>query len=203
MYTPRGENWHVPILAASSITTEQRKELERRIYQRLTAVLAVADGKTQEEVADLLGIGLTQLGEWLRVFRDQGSTSCANASSPDHSWPRPPIPTAEPQRLFSASRPRDGGNGRRGRGRDGSVRAYRHGRLAVQQHATEKDSQPQQTGQGRNPRPRPHRAGRRPLPEDAARHRQEEHDERGDAHQNREQRVVHGVILLPAITVLP
>src|SRR6476620_3382024 len=62
------------------LTNEQRKEIERRrkqtldrrIYQRLTAVLAVASGKSREEVADLLGISLSQLGEWLRVFRNEG-----------------------------------------------------------------------------------------------------------------------------------
>jgi transposase len=62
------------------LTSEQQKEIERRrkgtldrrVYQRLTAVLAVAAGKTRAEVADLLGIGLTQLGDWLRVFRNKG-----------------------------------------------------------------------------------------------------------------------------------
>jgi transposase len=62
------------------LTSEQRKEMERRrketldrrIYQRLTAVLAVASGKTREEVAELLGVSLSQLGEWLRVFRNEG-----------------------------------------------------------------------------------------------------------------------------------
>src|SRR5947208_14039496 len=62
------------------LTAEERKEIEqrrkgsldRRIYQRLTAVLAVAAGKTREEVAELLGVSLTQLGEWLRIYRNQG-----------------------------------------------------------------------------------------------------------------------------------
>ena len=62
------------------LSPEQRQEIERRrkdtldrrIYQRLTAVLAVAAGHTPEEVADLLGVGLTQLSEWLRVFRNEG-----------------------------------------------------------------------------------------------------------------------------------
>jgi transposase len=62
------------------LTAEQKKEIERRrkgtldrrVYQRLTAVLAVAAGKTREEVADLLGVGLTQLSEWLRIFRNEG-----------------------------------------------------------------------------------------------------------------------------------
>jgi transposase len=65
------------------LTAEQQKEIERRrkgtldrrVYQRLTAVLAVAAGKTREEVAELLGIGLTQLSEWLRVFRNEGLDS--------------------------------------------------------------------------------------------------------------------------------
>jgi transposase len=62
------------------LTPEQRKGMERRrkgtldrrIYQRLTAVLAIAEGKTREEVAQWSGIGLSQLGEWLRVFRNEG-----------------------------------------------------------------------------------------------------------------------------------
>jgi len=62
------------------LTPEQRREIERRrkgsldrrVYQRLTAVLAIAADTSRKEVADLLGIGLTQLGEWLRVFRNQG-----------------------------------------------------------------------------------------------------------------------------------
>lgn len=62
------------------LTPEQRRQIERRrkdsrdrrVYQRLTAVLIVAEGKSREEVAHLLGIGLTQLGEWLRVYRNKG-----------------------------------------------------------------------------------------------------------------------------------
>jgi transposase len=65
------------------LTAEQRKEIERRrkgsldrrVYQRLTAVLAVASGKTREEVAEVLGVSLSQLGEWLRVFRNEGLDS--------------------------------------------------------------------------------------------------------------------------------
>jgi transposase len=62
------------------LTPEQRRQLERRrkrtldrrVYQRLTAVLTVAEGHSREAVAHLLGIGLTQLGEWLRVYRHNG-----------------------------------------------------------------------------------------------------------------------------------
>jgi len=62
------------------LNPEQRREIERRrketldrrVYQRLTAVLTIAEGKSREEVAHLLGIGLSQLGEWLRVYRNKG-----------------------------------------------------------------------------------------------------------------------------------
>src|SRR5262245_39817353 len=62
------------------LTPGQRREIERRcketldrrVYQRLTALLAVAAGKTREEVAQLLQVGLSQLGEWLRVYRNKG-----------------------------------------------------------------------------------------------------------------------------------
>src|SRR6516225_1129559 len=54
------------------IERRRKESLDRRVYQRLTAVLAVASGKTREEVAELLGVSLSQLGEWLRVFRNEG-----------------------------------------------------------------------------------------------------------------------------------
>ena len=62
------------------LTAEQRKEVERRrrktldrrIYQRLTAVLTVAAGHPPGDVAQLLGVDLVQLSHWLRVFRDNG-----------------------------------------------------------------------------------------------------------------------------------
>jgi transposase len=57
------------------IERRRKESLDRRVYQRLTAVLAVAAGKTREEVAELLGVSLSQLGEWLRVFRNEGLQS--------------------------------------------------------------------------------------------------------------------------------
>ena len=55
-----------------AIERRRKGTLDRRVYQRLTAVLTVAEGNRREEVAHLLGIGLTQLGEWLRVYRNKG-----------------------------------------------------------------------------------------------------------------------------------
>jgi len=62
------------------LSREQRQEIERRrraspdrrLYARLTAVLGAAAGWRRGDIADLLGVSLTQLGEWLRVFRNQG-----------------------------------------------------------------------------------------------------------------------------------
>src|SRR5262245_36589850 len=59
---------------------QQRQELQRRrhqthdkrLYERLSAVLWVADGKTRFEVADLLGRSVRPLAEWLRRFRNRG-----------------------------------------------------------------------------------------------------------------------------------
>ena len=54
------------------IERRRKETLDRRVYQRLTAVLSIAEGKSRQEVAHLLGIGLSQLGEWLRLYRNKG-----------------------------------------------------------------------------------------------------------------------------------
>jgi transposase len=54
------------------IERRRKKSLDRRIYQRLTAVLAVAAGHTPEDVAQLLGVDLGQLSHWLGVFLNDG-----------------------------------------------------------------------------------------------------------------------------------
>ncbi len=58
----------------------QRHDLERRrhqthdkrLYERLSAVLWTAEGQSRAEVAHLLGCSLRQLSEWLRLFRNRG-----------------------------------------------------------------------------------------------------------------------------------
>jgi transposase len=75
-----GRQVEITPVKAIVLTAEQQKEIERRrkatldrrVYQRLTALLAVAAGNTREAVAELLGVSLTQLSEWLRVFRNEG-----------------------------------------------------------------------------------------------------------------------------------
>jgi transposase len=80
------------------LTREQRKEIERRkgtldrrVYQRLTAVLAVAAGRIREDVAEVLGVSLSQLGEWLRVYRQDGlDTLCEIRNKGDPGKLTPP-----------------------------------------------------------------------------------------------------------------
>src|SRR3954447_26903327 len=62
------------------LTARQRKDIgerrrhaqDRRIYQRLSAVLWCDDGRTREEIAELVGVSTRQVGQWLRIFRNKG-----------------------------------------------------------------------------------------------------------------------------------
>jgi transposase len=62
------------------LTAQQRHEIDerrrqapdRRIYQRLSAVLWSDAGRTREEIAELSGVSTRQVGQWLRIFRNKG-----------------------------------------------------------------------------------------------------------------------------------
>src|ERR687894_2046022 len=54
------------------LTDRRRRAPDRRIYQRLSAVLWSDDGRTREEIADLLGVSTRQVGQWFRIFRNKG-----------------------------------------------------------------------------------------------------------------------------------
>src|SRR3954465_3274641 len=62
------------------LTPKQRQDLgdrrrhapDRRIYQRLSAVLWSDDGRTREEIAELLGVSTRQVGQWFRIYRNKG-----------------------------------------------------------------------------------------------------------------------------------
>jgi transposase len=79
------------------LTAEQRKEVERRrkktldrrIYQRLTAVLAVAAGHTPEDIAQLLGVDLAQLSQWLLAFRHDGLEALCTLAADEPSSSNP------------------------------------------------------------------------------------------------------------------
>ena len=63
-----------------ALSAKQRQEIQdrrrqaddRRIFQRLSALLWIDEGRTREEVADLLGVSSRQVGDWLRIFRNTG-----------------------------------------------------------------------------------------------------------------------------------
>jgi transposase len=56
----------------TEILARRRYALDKRVAFRLSAVLWVADGRTGQEVADLLGITARQVRKWLRLFRTRG-----------------------------------------------------------------------------------------------------------------------------------
>jgi transposase len=63
-----------------ALSAERRQEIQdrrrqaddRRIFQRLSAPLWIDEGRTREEVADLLGVSSRQVGDWLRIYRNKG-----------------------------------------------------------------------------------------------------------------------------------
>ena len=62
------------------LTPQQRKDIgerrrnvqDRRVYQRLSAVLWSDDGRSREEIAELVGVSTRQVGQWFRIFRNKG-----------------------------------------------------------------------------------------------------------------------------------
>jgi transposase len=54
------------------IQDRRRQADDRRIFQRLSALLWIDEGRTREEVADLLGVSSRQVGDWLRIYRNKG-----------------------------------------------------------------------------------------------------------------------------------
>jgi transposase len=56
----------------NDISDRRRQALDRRIYQRLSAVLWSDAGRTREEIAELVGVSTRQVGQWLRIFRNKG-----------------------------------------------------------------------------------------------------------------------------------
>ena len=63
-----------------TLNAKQRQEIlgrrrqtgERRLFQRLSAPLWIDEGRTRQEVAELLGVSSRQVGDWLRIFRNKG-----------------------------------------------------------------------------------------------------------------------------------
>src|SRR3954447_24078665 len=62
------------------LTPRQRKDIgdrrrhaqDRRVYQRLSAVLWSDEGRSREVIAGLLGVSTRQGGQWRRIFRNKG-----------------------------------------------------------------------------------------------------------------------------------
>src|SRR3954453_20439822 len=56
----------------NAISERRRHAPDRRVYQRLSAVLWRDEGRTLEEIAELVGVSTRQVGQWLRIFRNKG-----------------------------------------------------------------------------------------------------------------------------------
>jgi transposase len=54
------------------ISERRRSAQDRRVYQRLSAVLWSDDGRAREEIAQLVGVSTRQVGQWLRISRNKG-----------------------------------------------------------------------------------------------------------------------------------
>jgi transposase len=54
------------------ITERRREAQDRRIFQRLSALLGIDEGRPREEVAELRGVSGRQVGDWLRIVRNEG-----------------------------------------------------------------------------------------------------------------------------------
>ncbi|MBV8557231.1 MAG: helix-turn-helix domain-containing protein [Planctomycetaceae bacterium] len=59
-------------LIRQEIERRRRQTRDQRIAQRLSAALWVDQGRTQHEVADLLGVSQRQVRKWLHLFRTRG-----------------------------------------------------------------------------------------------------------------------------------
>jgi transposase len=56
----------------NDISERRRQAPDRRIYQRLSAVLWSDHGRSREEIAQLTGVSTRQVGQWFRIFRNKG-----------------------------------------------------------------------------------------------------------------------------------
>jgi transposase len=63
---------HLDAQPRQELQRRRHQTHDRRVYERLSAVLWAADGMARCEVADLLGRSVRQIAEWLRLFRNRG-----------------------------------------------------------------------------------------------------------------------------------
>src|SRR3954465_7126962 len=59
-------------LQRKDISERRRQAQDRRIFQRLSAALWSDDGRSGEEIAQLVGVSTRQVGQWFRIFRNKG-----------------------------------------------------------------------------------------------------------------------------------
>jgi transposase len=63
---------HLTSRQRQAISDRRRHAQDRRIYQRLSAILWSDDGRAREEIAELVAVSTRQVGQWFRIFRNKG-----------------------------------------------------------------------------------------------------------------------------------
>lgn len=64
------------------IEKRQRKANDKRIFVRLSALLWLDDGLTQDQVARMLGMTKRQVSKWVGIFRDEGLDALCTLNYP-------------------------------------------------------------------------------------------------------------------------
>ena len=72
--------------ARKEVISRRRHTLDRRVADCLCALLWVADGRTQQEAADLLGVTARQVRKWLHLFLERARRMTARRCKASCSW---------------------------------------------------------------------------------------------------------------------
>ena len=66
------EAFHLSRSERKKIEKRRNQEFDRRIFRRLTALLGLDDGSSQEAVARFLGVTARTIRDWIRIYRKSG-----------------------------------------------------------------------------------------------------------------------------------
>lgn len=66
------EAFHLNRSERKKIEKRRNQESDKRIYRRLTALLGLDDGCSQEEVAHFLGVTSRTIRDWIKIYRKSG-----------------------------------------------------------------------------------------------------------------------------------
>jgi transposase len=70
--TKRKEAFQLSRSERKKIEKRRNQESDKRVYRRLTALLGLDDGGSQEDVARLLGVTARTIRNWIKLYRKSG-----------------------------------------------------------------------------------------------------------------------------------